>query len=201
MTRSGRAIRAASLLILAALAVHQLRYLLAYGHDTGAALAHQGHAYLAGWAPIAIALALAGAFAALIVPALFRLERRSEPDRSSLAGETLLFAIAVLSIFSVQELAEGGLAAGHPSGAAAIIAGGGWLALPLSLLAGLGCALVARFLDLAGRALSSPERRPAHARVRRRLLRIPSPPEAQIAWVPRPLAFGVARRGPPRPHA
>jgi hypothetical protein len=198
-----RRARTASLLALGALAVHQLRYALAYGGDAGSALASQGHGYLTAVAPTLVSLTAATLAATLILPALTRLAARPERRRPH-ASAASLFAVALLGTFSVQELVEGALAAGHPSGAAAVLGDGGWLALPLALAIGSLCAAASLFLEHAERVLVAPPRK-LRARVLRPAL-LPATPIAGPARAPlvsAPLAFGLARRGPPplRPHA
>ena len=46
-----RALGRVALVPAAALAVHQLRYMLAFGGHAGAELARQGHSYLTSWVP------------------------------------------------------------------------------------------------------------------------------------------------------
>src|SRR5213080_572900 len=138
---TGRLARRASLLALGTLALHQLRYALAYGGDASSALAHQGHSYLGDVAPLLVALALSLVCARLVAAALGRLG--ADPDRSPGRGaETVAFAAALLAIFLAQELTEGVLAAGHPGGLAAVLPHGGVVALPLALAIGAVIAAV-----------------------------------------------------------
>ena len=109
----------------AAFAVHQLRYQLAYGSRTGAALSAQGHGYLTSLAPwVAVLLALAaGSF-------LARLARTAggTPDtRPRRAFRRLWFAssLGLLAAYSLQELLEGVFAAGHPGGIEGVFGHGG----------------------------------------------------------------------------
>src|SRR5438309_135790 len=63
------ALRGAALMPAAALAVHQLRYALAYGGGASHALAAQGHAYLSSltpWIVLLAGLALGGSLGALV---------------------------------------------------------------------------------------------------------------------------------------
>src|SRR5690349_25105059 len=96
---TGRLARRASLLALGALALHQLRYELAYGGDASSALAHQGHSYLGGLAPILVALAASVVCARLLAAAIGRLESASARPAGRRA-EWLAFAAALLAIFS-----------------------------------------------------------------------------------------------------
>jgi len=143
------------LLPAAAFAVHQLRYELAYGSRSGAALAAQGHGYqnsLAPWVVLLLALGL-GAFLARFAHAAQG--RPSMGDRRSFAA---VFAIAwalLLSMYSVQEWLEGVFAVGHPSGFAGVFGHGGWWAVPLSAAAALAVAALLRLasavLEVAAR--------------------------------------------------
>jgi hypothetical protein len=135
--------RFVALLALGALALHQLRYALAHGADASAALEREGHAYL----ELAIGPVLTLALAAIVVSLI---RRAWTPARLSAPSPLRMFAantVALLAVFSVQELAEGFLFAGHASGLAAILGGGGWLALPLA--AAIGALLTAASLLLS----------------------------------------------------
>src|SRR3954452_20216555 len=65
MTRRAAWSRLAALLCAGALAVHELRYLLAFGAGSGRALAHDGHAYLGAINPL-VAVLVAGVLAQLM---------------------------------------------------------------------------------------------------------------------------------------
>jgi hypothetical protein len=190
-------IRATSLLALGALAVHQLRYLLAYGPDAGEALAHQGHGYLTQVAPVLAGLSVAAIAATLIVAMLGR-RTADGPRRASISLATMLFAAGLLAIFSTQELAEGLLAPGHPAALDALLANGGWIAAPLAFAIGALAALVTSGLGGAERLLTGI----LAARPRQRL-RSPPRLDAQPASCERSplvalaLGFGLARRPPP----
>src|SRR5215218_3807227 len=54
MRRGGLTLRAMALLAPGTLAVHELRYLAAYGGDAQPSLDHQGHAYLAALTPLVV---------------------------------------------------------------------------------------------------------------------------------------------------
>lgn len=190
--RQGSIPRSAGLIVLAALAVHQLRYLLAFGSGTHESLSAQGHAYLLHSMPI-----LTGFAVAVIAAGLLRAKlagpraRQAAPARTRLYG----YALAILTVYSVQETMEGALSAGHASGVEAVLGSGGWLALPLALLLAGVCALLdgglARLeLLVAGRPTRGPRRRaPRRSGVPRR--------GTSVAIATRLLAFGFARRPPP----
>jgi hypothetical protein len=195
MLRSPGALpRSAALIALAALAVHELRYRLAFGADAGDELAHHGHAYLVEALPVLVALALA-ALAAGVLRAVLHRDAGSGPVARSFAARAGLYALTVFAVFSTQELLEGALLAGHPSGLAAVLAAGGWLALPLALVAGalaslLDGGLVALGTLLAARLDSVPRLRPPRRHGAPR-------PRAVVPLASRPAAFGLARRPPP----
>ncbi len=192
---TGRLARRASLLALGALAVHQLRYALAYGGDASSALARQGHSYLGDLAPILVALAFSLVCARLMAAAIGRLGRGSAL-RASWRAEWIAFAAALLAIFSVQELTEGALAAGHPGGVAAVLANGGWLAFPLALAIAAIVACVDRAVSRAERSLVARALRPAHGASRPDAAPLPEAPTV-LSLATRPLPFGLARRPPP----
>jgi hypothetical protein len=185
--------RTAALVALGSFVVHQLRYLLAYGSESGAALAHQGHAYLVHAVPALIGFGFAS-LAAGVVKAEAR-RAGSSPVAASPIARSAVYGAAIALVFVVQESMEGLLAAGHPSGLGALFAAGGWLALPLSVMAGACCA----WLD---RAVASLEAVVAGAPKRRQRIRAsqasPAPPQRAVALLPSlPMAFGLARRPPP----
>jgi len=132
--------RLAALLAIASFGVHQLRFVLAYGSGASRELAHQGHAYLSVVAPLLVGvLMLAVAeFAAGLA------RRRSQRTVPGLRRLALVSSVSLLGVYCAQELAEGFVAAGHPGGLAGVFGGGGWLAVPLSLAAGIVVALLMR---------------------------------------------------------
>lgn len=193
--RHGSIARSAALIALAALGVHQLRYLIAYGGGAHEELAQQGHGYLFGALPILAGFAIATLAAGLLRAAL---TSAPAPALASTRVRAAIYAAAVLAVFVVQETTEGALFAGHASGLAAVLSAGGWLAMPLALLFGSLCAVLDGGLALAERAVA----------VAREPMRTPRSRSPNLAgtgsWfgVPlasRPLVFGLARRPPPIP--
>lgn len=196
--RAGTVARAA-LLPAAALGVHQLRYLLAFGAGAGAntQLARTGHSYLHSIAPWIIALG--GLAPGIFLVALGRALGGRRPLPRQTISFTLLWTVCaacLLAIFAVQEQLEGLMAAGHPTALAAIFGYGGWWAIPAA--AGVGLVLAAIFhgasqaLDAVG-CLRSPPAGPA-----------PAAPSLAVRLaidlaLPRrlPLAGGWSGRGPP----
>jgi hypothetical protein len=137
------------LLPVAAFAVHQLRYELAYGSHSGAALAAQGHGYLDSFAPwlgVLVALGLGSFLTRLARAAGGRADVRPRRSFATLAG---LASLALLLTYSLQEWLEGIFAVGHPSGFEGVFGHGGYWAVPLSLLAGLLVAALLRFAAVA----------------------------------------------------
>jgi hypothetical protein len=180
----------------AAIAVHQLRYLLAFGSTASVELQRQGHSYLHSVAPwIVVALAWAvGAFLSAVGRAMNG--QTSAPRYGlSLVALWLICAAGLVAIYSGQEFLEGLLATGHPAGLVGIFGYGGWWAIPAALCVGLVLAALlhgARWVlhEVAARHVRA-ARAPSSPGV------TPSRP-AGIS-LPRlaPLALGWCGRGPP----
>jgi hypothetical protein len=137
-------VRGALLMPLCALAVHQLRYYVAYGSGASRQLERQGHTYLTAIEPF---LLLAAALAiGTFLGAISRRAASSNRERST----TRLWAICALTliaIFCFQELFEGAFVAGHPAGLAGMIGHGGWLAVPAAIAVGGLLALALRVAE------------------------------------------------------
>ena len=180
-------LRVSAALAAAALALHQLRYLLSHGDGAGEALARGGHGYLAFATPVvAMLLALA------LVELGRAWQHRQPPARSTpLRRRWAATALALVAIYGVQESLEGALVAGYPAGVVELVGAGGWLAVPLAVALGLCVALI-----LGGADALLVQR----ARQTRRLPRPTScaPPPSR-AWHPAraPLARNLAGRSPP----
>lgn len=141
MTARRFALTAVALLPAGALGVHELRYRLAFGSDTGSALAEHGHGYLGVALPLVALLCAIGCARLLLGVA------RGLPDLTGRAGFVRMWlacAAALFGVYAGQELLEGALSAGHSGGWNAVFAAGGWMAAPLCVLIGLGLALVLR---------------------------------------------------------
>jgi len=228
VVRDRRALRGAALMPAAALAVHQLRYRLAFGARAPHELAAQGHAYLstlAPWIALLAALAVGAALGRLArrwaaggagagLDAACALERAPDgspqsarargraadaPARGGLPRLWLLASAALLAIYCGQELLEGVFAAGHRAGLAGVLGAGGWWALPLALAAGGLLALALRWERAAERALDA-RRPPLRLRIRARLAEAaPCGAPVPVALpAPAPLARAAAGRAPPR---
>ncbi len=138
-----RALVQVALLPPAAFAVHQLRYLLAFGGSAGVELQRTGHSYLHSlvpWLVLLIGLA-AGAFLRALGRA-FAGHTSAPRYTLSLAGLWLACSACLVAIFVCQEFLEGLFATGHPAGLAGIFGYGGWWSIPAALCVGLVLAAV-----------------------------------------------------------
>jgi len=191
-------VRLAAVIAVAALVLHELRYLIGYGDHAGEAIAASGHAYLpfaGGLAGLLIALA-----AAQLLVALDRARRTAREERAqSFVRLWLAIAAVLLIVYSGQELLEAALSPGRDLGPAIPFAEGGWSAFPLALALGAVAALALRG---ASRAVALAARRGARARPRALTggPRRPALPSIVLAPV---LARHLASRAPPalRPTA
>ncbi len=132
-----------ALLPPAAFAVHQLRYLLAYGGSAGVELQRTGHSYLHSLVPWLVLLI--GLAAGVFLRALGRAfaGQTSAPRYTlSLAGLWLVCSACLVAIFVCQEFLEGLFATGHPAGLAGVFGYGGWWSIPAALCVGLVLAAV-----------------------------------------------------------
>jgi hypothetical protein len=158
-------VRSALLMPLAALAVHQGRYDLAFGAHTPARMLRDGHAYLGSVVPFtALGAALAlGLWAGRLARAWHgggRGSRPTAPRPHSLLRIWALISIVLLSLYCVQELTEGALAAGHAGGLTGVAGSGGWLAVPLAIAAGGVLTLMLRAGDALVELLTGLRSRP-----------------------------------------
>jgi hypothetical protein len=177
------------------LAVHQLRYVLAYGGGAGAELQRQGHSYqhsLVPWIVLVLALAV-GAFLSALGRALKG--QRSLPRFGlSLLGLWLVCAVCLVAIYAVQELLEGMFLTGHPAGLSGVFGYGGWWSAPAALSVGL---VMAALLHGARWVLDEVAARCAEPSARRRLQPSVLRPAETVAPRPAPMAAGWCGRGPP----
>jgi len=135
-------LRTAALLLVAALGVHQLRYVAGFGSRSSGALADHGHSYLAIVTPC---LAVLAAFA--VAKLLVRAAEGAAREKGMVSPLLVVWAavtVALLALYSGQELLEGALTAHHPSGWEGVIGNGGWSAAPLSVVFGGLVALTLR---------------------------------------------------------
>lgn len=184
------------LMPVAALAVHQLRYWLAFGGRAGTALQLQGHSYLHSLAPWVVAVL------ALSVGIFLRALGRAFGGGASVSrlaisfvGLWLLCALALMAVYSAQELLEGLFATGHPAGLTGVLGYGGCWSIPASLAVGLVLAAVFHgttwvIEEVAARhsaSMPGPPQRPTPRRVPRDIFMLG----------PAPMAEGWSGRGPP----
>jgi hypothetical protein len=178
----------AALIGVGAFAVHQLRFMLGYGHGSGDALAHQGHAYLVVAGPLMLCAATLAA--ARWIDRLMRGARPGLPRLGRLWGG---ISAVLVAVYCIQESVEGLLASGHPGAIGGVLGHGGWLCVPLSAAVGLVLALALRATTRAADLL-------VHARrLRPRLPAAPlsiRSPERAFAWRA-PWSAAAAARAPP----
>jgi hypothetical protein len=182
---------------VAAFAVHQLRYWLAFHSLAGTELARQGHSYLHSVVPW-IVLLLAVSFGAFL-----RALGRAFGGQCSLPRYTVSFvalwvicAACLLAIYVCQEFLEGLFATGHPGGLVGIFGYGGWWSIPAAL--GVGLVLAAAFHGARWMLVELARRRRRTTGIPRMALLARGP--AREVLLPRlaPLAGGWSGRGPPR---
>jgi hypothetical protein len=185
--RTAHRVRLAAILALGAFALHQLRYLIASGGTSAA----EGHRYMGDLLPPLSVLVLAALLATLL-----RGTEGASRVRAPLARRAAVFAGALLAIYLGQELLEGLMAAGHSASLIAVLADGGWVALPLAVAIGALAALLVRLLEGVERVIAVVHaERPLRSRapaIRGRALRARG-----TSLLSAPLAFGLARRPPP----
>jgi hypothetical protein len=180
----------------AAFAVHQFRYLIAFGDLAGPQLQRTGHSYLhslAPWLVLLLALAAGGFLRAL--GQAFAGQKSVPRYTVSLATLWIACSVSLVVIYVGQEFLEGLFATGHPAGLAGIFGFGGWWALPSAGCAGL---VLAVWLHGARWVLDEVARRQA-PRNRSRPSAPASVPRPRDAFrpAPTPLAGGRSGRGPP----
>jgi hypothetical protein len=187
-----------ALMPAAALAVHQLRYWLAFGGHAGVELQAQGHSYLHSVVPWIVALL------AIAIGVFLSELGRAFGGRCSLSRYTVSFialwlacSVCLAAIYVTQEALEGFLATGHPGGLVGIFGYGGWWSIPAAGAVGLVLAAVFHGAGWVLREVAERYGRKVHLAPRR----------AQPARVPRglftpcpvPLVGGWSGRGPPCP--
>lgn len=185
----------AALLLLGALSLHELRFLIDVGHG-GVGTGGHGHGYLLLAGPII------GMVAAILLGSLVVRSAVCSPSarvqRVRVARVWPLAAAALLAIYTSQELVEGAVAPGHPSGLDGVFGNGGWVSIPLSLAIGAVIALLVRITQRVADA--SPVGRGWLSDLTQLVLPSTScfsPVARTIGKRRRPLAFRLAGRGPP----
>jgi hypothetical protein len=190
VTSAARRFRLAALLAAGALAVHELRYALAYGDQAGHEAAAQGHAYLTVLLPVVV---LAALFAAAHVLLRFAGGPASTSRGRRFTRLWLGCTVALVAAYCGQELIEGWLAAGHPAGVAGVLEHGGWIALVCAPLVGGLVALAVR----GAAAATEPQARASAWRPRPGATPPAASPAPAFRPSPDPLARFLAARGPP----
>jgi hypothetical protein len=132
------------LLFVAAIGLHQLRYLIGPGADVQHSFGAGAHSYL----PLAAAF-VALLFCASLVHfvstlALARGGEARPPKPPRFRSAWLWATLGLLAIFVAQESFEGALLAGHSSGLHGLFGHGGWVALLLAPALGSLVALLLR---------------------------------------------------------
>lgn len=179
-----------------ALAVHQLRYWLAFGGRAGLLLQQQGHAYLHSIVPWIVLLGAVG------VGVFLRALGRALGGQCTLPRQTLSFgalwlicAACLVAIYVSQEFLEGLFVTGHPAGLAGIFGYGGWWSLPAAV--GVGLVLAISFHG-ARRVLHAVAERRGRIAIRARTAAPACAPRHVPVPSLAPLADGSSGRGPPR---
>jgi hypothetical protein len=180
----------------AAFAVHQLRYVLAYGGHAGVILERTGHSYLHSAVPWIVLLV------AIVCGGFLRALGRAFAGHTSLPRYGLSFlalwsacAASLVAIFAGQEFLEGLFATGHATWWIGIFGYGGWWAIPAAACVGL---VLAAALHGARWVLREVAQRSGRLGARRAepvpLVRLPC--NAIVAPLA-PLVGGWSGRGPP----
>lgn len=180
----------------AAVAVHQLRFWLAFGNGASAELARQGHSYLHSLAPWIVLLLGVAAGSFLWAAGRALAGQTSAPRYGlSLAGLWLACSLCLVAIYTAQEFLEGLFATGHAAGLAGIFGYGGWWAVPAALCVGLVLAVVLH----GARWVLNEVARHGEAGVRTTTIVVHGAPRRRDLAPPRlsPLARGWSLRGPP----
>jgi hypothetical protein len=180
----------------AAFAVHELRYLLAFGGGAGAELQRTGHSYLHSvvpWLMLVIALLVGGFLRAL--GRAFSGQRTLTRCTLSFTGLWLACSACLVAIFVTQEFLEGLFATGHPGGLAGIFGYGGWWSIPAAVCVGLVLAAVFHGARWVLDEVAGVRARPAAA-VPASLVLVRRPRDVLVPRLA-PLAGGWSDRGPP----
>ncbi len=179
----------------AALAVHQLRFMLAFGGRATVVLSQQGHAYmhsLVPWIVLSVAAA-AGLFLWSLGRALGG-NRRPTQYAASFTVLWIVCTITLIVIYAGQELLEGFFATGHTAGLAGVFSYGGWWSIPAALCVGLVLAAVFHGARWTLDEVARRHRRQAPAYQRENAS---APRRRDALPLLTPLAQGASGRGPP----
>ncbi len=177
----------------AVLAVHELRYLLAYGSHAGSELSAHGDRYVATAAVITIALvALALTIGLLRLVAVARGASKPYTADAPLWLLWLGLTLALVAGFWALEALEAAFEPHHVGGVLGAFGNGGWWALPAAAFVAAVMAVLAR----GGRALLAIVAR-GHLTRRRGVTARWHPPSLAAALVRPPMASCAAGRAPP----
>jgi hypothetical protein len=186
---------------VAAFAVHQLRFVLAFGSGAGAELKETGHSYfhsVVPWIMLLVGISV-GIF-------LLSLGRAATGRRSTSASKRgisfltlwLVCASCLVAIYCTQEFLEGLLATGHPTGIEGIFGFGGLWSIPSAVGVGL---VLATLMYGASWALAEVTRRRGLApAIRPRRVPLVARPRETARFPVEPLVRGWCDRGPPAPR-
>jgi hypothetical protein len=198
----GRRRLAVLLLPVATVAVHQLRYLLAYGPHAGRELIAQGDSYVESLLPGMVLL-----LGVCLGAGLLQLWRVASGRAAASSARPVslwrlwtIASIGLLAGYAGQEALEVLLGSTHASVLAQAFGDGGWWAAPAAVLVALGWSLLAHgaraVLKLAARRAASRRRDLRSSRglgpMRPRRLVVLAPPAC-------PLSRRLAGRAPPVP--
>jgi hypothetical protein len=192
MRPQGLTLRLAALIATGALVLHELRYLIGFSGHSGKELAARGHDYLPAAGALAALLVAIATAQLLVAIGRARRSRMGEPA-PRLMRVWLGLTGALLATYIGQELLEAALVHGRGSGLDALVAEGGWSALPLAALLGAIASLLLRGASAAvALAASGAPARPSRARGTSPAVDVaPMPPRSS------PLARKLASRAPP----
>ncbi|MGH2839184.1 MAG: hypothetical protein ACRDJY_12655 [Thermoleophilaceae bacterium] len=174
-------------MLVGALAVHELRYVLAGTHQD-----EHAHAYMAWLVPLTCAL-LGLALAEFSVRLARRIRRDARPVYVPAGVRWLTASSLLTTIFALQEVVERLLAHGRVDVTEALVVHGGWVALPLCFVVGAVIALLLR----GARALLTRRWGTTPAAPARIVEPLPRLPRARALRVP-VIACNLAGRAPPR---
>ncbi len=180
----------------AAFAVHQLRYVLAFGGGAGVELQRTGHSYLHSvvpWLVLLIALAVGGFLRAL--GRAFSAQTSLPRYTISFAGLWFACSAGLVAIYVSQEFLEGLFATGHPAGLVGVFGYGGWWSVPAAVCVGLVLAAVFHGARWVLSEVADRRARPVAAGARTSVL-VLRPRDVRVPRLA-PLAGGWSGRGPP----
>lgn len=194
-------LRTLALVPAGAIAVHQLRYVLAFGPNARHELTMEGHAYLHAVAPWALLLA-AIALVAMLARLLRAWDGPTDADGSipparrwSAGFAWTALTAALIACFVAQELLEGLFETHGANGLTRVFGDGGWWALPAAATVAALLVLALRGEDALVATLTARRLTEADAPVP---APAPAPRPAEPLLFPTaPLASARAGRAPP----